>query len=125
MSEIYQLPPNWPEIDTSRRLIPEGWYTVRVSEITSPSANRIDIVFEVLDEGEYLGWSIYETFTTNNDNGVKALKKFVETVGVETPNLTIDLRACKHKVLRVKIRHKPDDQEQIWANVVAHAQDRP
>jgi len=124
MPDIYQLPPNWPDIDTSRRLIAEGWYTVRVAEIASPAANRIEVVFEILDEGEHLGWSIYETFTTDNENGVKAFKKFVEAVDVETPNLTIDLAACKAKVLRVRVRQKTDENGETWANVIAHARDR-
>ena len=124
MADIIKLPQNWDELDTSRRLIAEGWHTVQVADIASQSPKRAKVVFMVLDESEYAGWSLYETFTLENEDSAKMFKKFTETIGVETPGGKLDVGACKYKVLRVKVRHNTDDDGQVWANVVAHARDR-
>ena len=124
MKDFIELPQHWDEIDTSRRIIAESWYSVQVSDIASQSAKRVNAVFTILDEGEYAGWTIYETFALDNEVGEKVFKKFIEVVGVKTPDRKLDVSACKHKILRVKVRHKTDDAGQTWANIVAHAQNR-
>lgn len=124
MGHVIKLPTNWNKLNTERRLIPEGWYSVQVEDMKEKDDGDIEATLSVLDDGEYLGWTIYETFSADNDNGTRAFKRFLEVLGIETNGLEVDIYLCKNMNLRVRIRHKTDDNGKVWANVVAHAPDR-
>jgi len=123
MTRMITLPENWHDLNTERRLVAEGWYTVQVEDVDLRPDGRIHVALSILDEGEFATWSIHESFSLDSDGGARAFKRFIEAISVQPSGLELDPGACKHKVLRVKTRHKTDEHGDTWANVVAHAPD--
>lgn len=122
MANLLKLPADWDEVHAGRRLIDEGVYTVTVASLEAQSENRVSGELQVLDEGAFCGWRLYETFCLDTDPGKRLFKEFLEAVKVAPKDGHVPLGDCKRKVLQVTVKHKTKDG-QTWANVVRHARD--
>jgi len=123
MTNLLELPPDWETIRPGWRLIDEGEYLVDVDEVIENSGDRVTVAFKVLDEGEFSGWTLRETFSLKHEVGKRIFKEFLNVIGLGQSPGTIDLDLVKRRVLRVVIKQKDDKDGKTWANITAHKPD--
>lgn len=120
MPNVITLPPDWEETQTQRRLVDQGEHTVEVDAVTEQADGRILAELKIMDEGQFQGWTLYDSFCLTSEPGKRLFKEFTEVIGIEAENGQLDLDQCVHKVLRVVVAHKAGKDEEVYANVVRH-----
>jgi hypothetical protein len=120
MSKTVKLPENWDSIPVGRVPVNKGTYAVVVDDADVLEDGRIRIVYSILDEGQFYGWSLYETFSLDVEYSAAMFKEFLNILNIPQ-NLALDLSQCTKRTLRVVVKHRDDPEtKQRFANVVRH-----
>jgi hypothetical protein len=121
MANVVTLPTDWDQTQRGWPIVDKGKYTVRVDSMTQQADGRIVAELNILDEGPFEGWTLYDSFSLSTDPGKRLFKEFTEAIQADTANHQIDLDACIGKELIVTVRHKKGSNEEVYANVTRHA----
>ena len=120
MPTIVNLPSDWNKVKLGPPLVDAGRYVVTVEKMSEDSGIRISAEFQILDEGPFSGWKLFESFSLDTDTGKRSFKEFLAALSVEDENLSVDLDVCLQKKLRLTVVHKPDKKGRTWVNVRRH-----
>lgn len=120
MSKTVVFPENWSSIPVGRVPINEGTYAVVVDDAEVLEDGRIRIVYSVLDEGQFCGWSLYETFSLDVEYSAAMFKEFLSILNMPQDR-SLDLAQCTKRSMLVVVKHRDDPEtKQRFANVVRH-----
>jgi hypothetical protein len=118
MPNIVALPEDMKGPPEAPRTVPQGEYGVRVKMMIVRSPMRISALYEVIDEGEFRGAEIWDSFNLEYGRGQEMMSEFLAAIHVKHNNFSLDLDICLEKTLCVTVKHKDD-----WLNVVSHRPD--
>jgi len=110
---------DWHRKGATRRLVPEGEYTVYCESIEPTDDGRIDAVFVIVsDDGPYGNRKLFERFDT--EHHAAKLYEFVGAAGVEEGARGVSLKDLTGVTLRVAVRHRRGADGTYWANIVGY-----
>lgn len=118
MSNTIEMPENVVTGNFPVKRVSDGTYGVEVKEM-SKDENRVKAVCVVVDEGEFEGAKIFDSFSLDYDEGQRMFREFLDALGIRPRKGTFDLNACVGKTMSVSVKQK-DDGNKVYVNVTQH-----
>ena len=118
MNDRIPLPSDWPGQARQMGLVAEGDYTVLVKCVECESPNRFRAEYRIQDEGPFMNWVLFETFAM--DTYAAKFYDLLLALGIDEQAAELDPGQLTGETLRVTVKHRKDDNDKTWSNVVAH-----